>query len=149
MTDAFQLLPGLAADEYAALKADIAAHGVRVPVVVDAESGVTIDGHHRVRVVDELRAEGHRIPDYPRQVVRFADDEERAGFALAANLFRRHLTKKQRADVVAGLRAKGWSLRRIGQTLGVGKSTVAEDLSIVRIRTIRLFAFTRGAAPER
>lgn len=139
MTDAFQLLPGLAADEYAALKADIAAHGVRVPVVVDAESGVTIDGHHRVRIVDELRAEGHRIPDYPRQVVRFADDEERAGFALAANLFRRHLTKRQRAELAVTLRARGWSERRIAEALGIGAATVHRDLGTA----------PDGAVPER
>ena len=136
---AFQLLPGLAADEYAALKADIAAHGVRVPVVVDAESGVTIDGHHRVRVVEELRAEGHKVPDYPRQVVRFADDDERAGFALAANLFRRHLTRRQRAELAVTLRARGWSERRIAAALGVGAGTVHRDL-----RTA-----PNGAVPER
>jgi ParB-like chromosome segregation protein Spo0J len=131
----WQLLPGLSAEEYAALKADIAAHGVRVPIVVDAESGVIVDGHHRLQAVEELRAEGVRV-DFLRQSVRFADDEERLDFVLAANLFRRHLTRKQRAEVVAGLRQRGWSLRRIGEAVGVHHDTVREDLEIVGFPTI-------------
>jgi ParB-like chromosome segregation protein Spo0J len=137
----WQLLPGLSAEEYAALKADIAAHGVRVPVVTDAETGAVVDGHHRVQAVEELRTEGVRV-DYVRQSVRFADDEERVGFVLAANLFRRHLTRAQRAEVVAGLRQRGWSLRRIGEAVGASKSSVERDLSEVPI-------VPNGTIPER
>ncbi|HXY45427.1 MAG TPA: ParB N-terminal domain-containing protein, partial [Acidimicrobiales bacterium] len=75
-----QLLPELRADEYAALKADIAEHGVLVPPVVDADSGEIVDGHHRVRAWTELRTEGHKVPDYPRDVRRFSSDEERVRF---------------------------------------------------------------------
>jgi ParB-like chromosome segregation protein Spo0J len=135
----YQLLPDLRADEYAALKADIAAHGVRVPVVVDAVTGAVVDGHHRVRIVEEARAEGIRVPDFPRQVVRFADDNERVAFALAANVFRRHLTKRQRAELAVTLRARRWSERRIAEALGVGAGTIHRDL-----RTA-----PNGAVPER
>ncbi len=135
--DRYQLLPDLGADEYAALKADIALFGVRVAVVVDAGTGTIIDGHHRVRAVEELRQAGHKVPDFPRQVVHFESEEERVAFVLAVNLFRRNLAKAQRAELVTRLRTKGWSLRRIGQALGVGKSTVAGDLlQIVQNRTI-------------
>ena len=135
--DRYQLLPDLGTDEYAALKADIALHGIRVAVVIDADTGLVLDGHHRVRAIEELRKEGHKVPDFPRQVVRFQGEEERIGFVLAVNLFRRNLTKAQRAELVARLRAKGWSLRRIAGALGVGKSTVAGDLlQIVQKRTI-------------
>ena len=41
----YQLLPELAADEYQALKADIAKHGVLVPVEID-QDGALIDGHN-------------------------------------------------------------------------------------------------------
>jgi len=41
-------MPPLTAEEYATLKADIAAHGVQVAVEVDDEGNV-LDGHHRVR----------------------------------------------------------------------------------------------------
>ncbi len=131
----YQLLPDLSPDEYEALKADIAANGVRVPVVVDAESGAVLDGHHRIRAFEELRAQGVKVPDFPRQVVRLASDEARVELVLATNLFRRHLTKAQRRQLVADLREAGWSLRRIGEALGTPKSTVAGDLAGVRNRT--------------
>ena len=131
----WQLLPDLSPDEFANLKADIAAHGLRVPIVVDAASGEVVDGHHRQRACEELAAEGVKVADY-REVRAFADDDERLAFVIGANLFRRHLGRKERADLVAKLRERGWSLRQIGKAVGVPKSTVADDLAIVRDRTI-------------
>jgi site-specific DNA-methyltransferase (adenine-specific) len=131
----WQLLPELSAEEFAALKADIAAFGLRVPIVVDAATGEVVDGHHRQRALDELRAEGVKVADY-RDVRAFGSDEERLAYVLGANLFRRHLDRKQRAELVAKLRERGWSLRRIGEVVGAGKSTVADDLANVRGRTI-------------
>ncbi|MGA3353849.1 MAG: DNA methyltransferase [Acidimicrobiales bacterium] len=127
----WQLLPPLSDDEYAALKADIAAQGVLVPIVLDADSGAVIEGHHRLRAWTELRAEGVRVPDYPKQMQRFESDDDRLAFVLAANLFRRHLTRSQRAEVVARLRTEGWSLRRIGEVVGVDDKTVRNDLAAI------------------
>jgi hypothetical protein len=121
-------MPDLTKDEYAALKADIATQGVLVPIVFDADTGEVIEGHHRLRAWTELRTEGVKVPDYPKQMVRFRDDEERLGFVIAANLFRRHLTREQRAELVARLRTEGWSLRRIGEAVGVDHKTVIADL---------------------
>ncbi len=132
----YQLLPELSEVEFAMLKADIAARGVVVPVVVVADSGAIIDGHHRVRAFEALRAEGIRVPAYPRLVRRFASEQERVDFVLAVNLFRRHLTREQRRALVARLRSEGWSLRRIGDVLGVHHDTVREDLTIVGNPTI-------------
>ncbi|MGH9291604.1 MAG: DNA methyltransferase [Acidimicrobiales bacterium] len=131
----YQLLPPLSDDEYAALKASIRAEGALVPIVIDAESGLTIDGHHRRRAIEELAAEGVKVT-YRREVRHFADDEERVAFIVGSNLFRRHLSKAQRAEVVASLRERGWSLRRIGTTLGVDPTTALRDLSIVANATI-------------
>jgi ParB-like chromosome segregation protein Spo0J len=125
---AWQLLPPLTDSEYASLKADIAEHGILVAPVVDAETGEILDGHHRVKAWNELRTDGVRVPDYPRDVRRFSTDEDRIGFVLAANLFRRHLDRKQRAAVVARLRERGWSLRRVSDALGVHHETVRRDL---------------------
>ena len=124
----WQLLPDLTPEEYEALKADIAAHGLRVPIVVDATSGEIVDGHHRQRALDELRAEGVKVGDY-RDVRAFADDEERLTYVLAANLFRRHLSRAQRTELVAKLREQGWSLRRIGEVVGAHHETVRADLA--------------------
>ncbi len=88
----WQLLPPLSDEEYRALKADIAAQGVLVPLVIDEDTGEVIEGHHRLKAWTELRAEGVKVPDYPKQVVRFANDDDRVAFVLAANLFRRHLS---------------------------------------------------------
>ncbi len=52
----YQLLPPLSDDEYRALKADIAVHGVLVAVEVD-DQGHIIDGHHRVQAWQELRGD--------------------------------------------------------------------------------------------
>ena len=134
MSAPWQLLPELSPEEYEALKADIREHGLRVPIVVDAASGEIVDGHHRQRALEELAAEGVKVPDY-RDVRAFADDDQRVAFVLGANLFRRHLSRQQRAELVAKLREQGWSLRRIAGTIGAPKSTVADDLSGVRIRT--------------
>jgi site-specific DNA-methyltransferase (adenine-specific) len=122
-------MPPLSDDEYAALKADIGAQGVLVPIVFDADTGEVIEGHHRLRAWTELRAGGVRVPDYPKQMLRFESDDDRLAFVLAANLFRRHLTRSQRAEIVARLRAEGWSLRRIGEVVGVDDKTVRKDLA--------------------
>ena len=76
------------------------------------------------------------MPDYPRDVRRFASDAERLSFPVAANLFRRHLTRAQRAEVVAKLREQGWSLRKVSDVLGVHHETVRRDLEIVADATI-------------
>ncbi|HYA44631.1 MAG TPA: DNA methyltransferase [Acidimicrobiales bacterium] len=130
----WQLLPSLSPDEFQALKEDIAAHGLRVPIVVDATSGLVLDGHHRQRAIDELRCEGIKVADF-RDVRAFGDDDERLAFVLAANLFRRHLNRTQRNELVTKLRESGWSLRRIGETVGVAVGTVHKDLAGVQDRT--------------
>jgi site-specific DNA-methyltransferase (adenine-specific) len=76
------------------------------------------------------------VPDCPREVRRFGSDEERISFSVAANLFRRHLTRAQRAEVVGKLRGIGWSLRRVSDVLGVHHETVRRDLEIVADATI-------------
>jgi site-specific DNA-methyltransferase (adenine-specific) len=63
-------------------------------------------------------------------MLRFQSDDDRVSFVLAANLFRRHLTRAQRAEVVIRLRTEGWSLRRIGDAVGVSHPTVLGDLKI-------------------
>jgi len=131
----YQLLPALTDEEYSALKADISQHGVLVPVEIDTE-GRLLDGHHRLRAWTELRAEGVKVPDYPRIVRAGLTEDDKVAHVLALNLARRHLTPKQRAEVVGTLRLKGWSLRRIAQVVGVHHDTVRRDLSIVGIPTM-------------
>lgn len=115
-------LPDLPPEQYEALKADIAARGVLVPVVLD-EDGEVIDGHHRKRAADELGI------DYPREIHAGLSDDERQEMAVVLNLRRRHLTREQRRALVAGLRGRGWSTRRIADTTGVAQTTVRRYIS--------------------
>lgn len=117
----YQLLPDLTESEYESLKAHIAEHGVLVPVEYD-EDGNILDGHHRLRACGELG-----ITDWPSIIRPGLTEDEKRDHVLALNLERRHLTREQRQEVVAKLRAEGWSYRRIGERLGVSHPTVMDD----------------------
>lgn len=131
MADAFQyqLMPNLTEEEYEALKHDIAARGVQVPIEYDEKGGI-LDGHHRLRACQELG-----IKDWPRVVRVGMTEDQKREHVLALNLARRHLSKEQRAELVARLRAEGWSLRRIANRLNVDPMTVKHDLSGVEFST--------------
>ena len=120
-TGPFQVMPDLSPAEYEKLKAEIAAHGVLVPITVD-QHGRIIDGHHRQSIAEELK-----VP-YDRLIRHFVDDEEAREFALKLNLTRRHLTREQRrALIVAELKHDDTrSNRQIARLLGVDHKTVGE-----------------------
>jgi transposase-like protein len=117
----YQMMPDLTAEEYDALRANIAAHGVTVPVVVD-EDGEIIDGHNRVKICKELG-----IKSYPRLVLRDLSEDEKLDRALGLNVDRRHLTAEKRQAVVERLRKAGWSYRRIAERLGISAMTAWGD----------------------
>jgi hypothetical protein len=91
---AYQLLPALDAEQYDALRADIRAHGIRVPVDVD-ENGQVLDGHHRSLIAAELGI------DCPRRIVADLTEAEKVAHAIAVNAHRRHLTREQKRDLLA------------------------------------------------
>jgi hypothetical protein len=90
----YQVMPALAAEERAALRADIAERGVLVPVVTD-QHGNILDGHHRKEIAGELGV------TYRVDVVQVADDDEARSVARMYNLARRHLTREQKRDLIA------------------------------------------------
>jgi ParB-like chromosome segregation protein Spo0J len=77
-------------DEYEALKAHIARHGVQEPILVTSE-GIIIDGHERFKAVTELG-----IRKYPIRVVGNLSEKERRERAITLNLLRRHLSRAER-----------------------------------------------------
>lgn len=85
-------LPPLTAEEYDALRADIARRGVMVAVEIDADTGEIVDGDHRVQIAGELGI------DYPRVERHFASDDERTEHALVLNLLRRRIDDETWAD---------------------------------------------------
>lgn len=70
---AFQVMPALSEEEYAALGDDIARHGVMVPIVVD-QHGRILDGHHRDQIATELGI------DAPREVRHVATTAKRTSW---------------------------------------------------------------------
>jgi len=119
----YQVLPDLTPIEYEALKADIAQHGVLVPVEMD-ENGELLDGHHRKRAWMELRAAGVDLPDYPRLIRTGMTEEEKRDHALRLNINRRQLSKEQRDALIVKLRQEGKTLKAIADVVGVSVGTV-------------------------
>ena len=67
---------------------------------------------------------------WPRIVRVGLTEEEKIEHALALNLVRRHLSREQRQELVAKLRQRGLSLRRIAELLGVALNTVQKDFQV-------------------
>ncbi|MHB1239854.1 MAG: DUF551 domain-containing protein [Gammaproteobacteria bacterium] len=85
-----ELFPAMTAEQYQALRDDIAAHGIQEPIWL--YEGRIIDGKHRQRACIELGI------DPPRR--KYAGKDP-IGFVVARNLRRRHMTESQRAMVAA------------------------------------------------
>lgn len=119
----YQLFDPLTDEEFAALKEDIAEHGILVPVEVD-EDGSLLDGHHRARAWGELTAEGRVTGDYPTIVRSGMTEQEKRIHVRKLNLLRRQLTREQKQAHAAAMRADGVTLEAIARTLGVSVGTV-------------------------
>ena len=98
------LLPALTPEEYQTLKADIEINGILVPII-RAETGETIDGHHRERIAAELG-----IADIPVKIVTGLGDEERRHMAIRLNANRRQLNAEQKRHMIRE------ELKRISRT---------------------------------
>jgi len=134
-----QIMSPLTVGEYTALKADIASRGVRVPVVLDADTDEVIDGYHRLQACRELG-----IVDYPTIKRHFANDQERQEEALKLNILRRHLGPVSWANAfrqlceVRGIRlgtqgrqeAKSDTVSVLAQELGVSGRTAERRLAL-------------------
>ena len=117
----YQVLPPMAPEQFEALKQDIAERGVVTPIDMD-DQGRVLDGHHRLLACAELG-----ITSYPVFVrVDLKTDAEKRSFARQVNTLRRHLTRAQLRELIAGqLRdTTEWSDRRIARWLGVSDKTV-------------------------
>ena len=101
----YQVFPSLSQVEFEKLKRSIAKSGIVVTVVVDQNDDI-IDGHHRVRAWNELRADGVKVPDYKRSIRHFNDVDERIEMAVILNARRRHLDPKMRKSVARQLRKR-------------------------------------------
>jgi ParB-like chromosome segregation protein Spo0J len=116
----YQVMPPLAPDEFEALKSDIGARGVQVPVEYD-EMGNILDGHHRVQACFELG-----ITHWPRLVRHGMSEHEKRRHARRLNLDRRHLDREHRRSLIADdlCERPEASNRAIAVGLGVSHNTV-------------------------
>ena len=124
----YQVMPDLPQDDYAALKADIAEHGVLIPVETD-ELGNLLDGHHRVRAWQELRAAGHELPAYPVTIRYGMSEADKRNHARRLNVLRRQLDKGQRDQVIVAMRGDGMTQQAIADEVGISVGTVNAVLS--------------------
>ena len=118
----YQVMPDMAAEEFDALKADIAEHGVLIPIELD-EDGNVLDGHHRLKACEELG-----ITDYPTITRAGMTEAEKVLHAYTLNTARRHLTREQKAEAVKDLLRRDPSIsdRRIAAAVGVTHPTVGK-----------------------
>lgn len=131
----YQVMPDLTPVEYEILKSDIAANGVLVPVEVD-EHGELLDGHHRVRAWQELRAEGLNIADYPRLIRGGWTEEQKRNHARRLNVVRRHLSKEQRDQLMIDMRRDGMSYRAIAEAVGVSHETARSAVANTTVKNL-------------
>lgn len=119
------LIPEMTAQQYAELRDDIKANGLRDAITL--LDGMILDGRHREKACREAGVEPF-YEDFP------GGDPE--AFVISRNLKRRHLTADQqktladaRRKKVAQMRSEGMSTRKIAAELGVSNKTVHDDLS--------------------
>lgn len=119
----YQVCRPLTPIEFEALKADIADHGVLVPIEVD-ENGEILDGHHRVQAWEELREEGQMLPEPARMIRKGLSEEQKRNHARKLNVLRRQMTKDERETIMVDMRMDGMSYRKIAEVVGVDPVTV-------------------------
>lgn len=135
----YQLLPPLKDLEYLELKRDIARRGVQVPVEMD-DAGNVLDGHHRLRALRELSAEGLGLPEAPVIVRVGMSEAEKRLHVRSLNVHRRHLsTAQRRALIEEQLReTPDRSDRAVAHALSVSPSTVGMVRRRLDAATVRV-----------
>jgi len=123
LTIAFQVMPEMDPEAYAELKADIKANGIHVPVAYDQNDRV-VDGHHRLRIADELGLDSDEVPFVE---VHISDPAAGRDMAYRMNSHRRHLSRDQKREALErSLRADPHlSNRQHAERVGVSHPTVA------------------------
>lgn len=110
--------PLMDAEEFAAFKADLAAHGLKNPIWLF--EGRVLDGRNRLRACLELGID-------PVFAEFEGSEAEAAAFVDSQNLHRRHLSREWRQQRVRAMRSQGLSYRAIANQIGVDVATVHRD----------------------
>jgi len=92
--DMFPLIEGKEREE---LLQSIRANGITQKIAID-KNGLIVDGRNRMSCFIELRANGEEVKSPNIELIA---DKSIAPYVMAANIHRRHLTKQQRAAIIA------------------------------------------------
>lgn len=109
-------MPDLEAEEYRALKEDIAQNGIIVPVTVD-DDGNIIDGYHRWRAATELDIPADERPVRVRDGL---DHEEKRSLAYRLNMQRRQVDKQTKKELIK---------QRLNELIDSGVDKTDEDIA--------------------
>jgi ParB-like chromosome segregation protein Spo0J len=127
-TDKYRdVVPAISEADFAVLKQSIAAHGLLQPIEVDGDGNV-LDGHSRLRAIEELAAEDIDVGATHRTLHKFDSEAAARSYIRAINLHRRHLTSEQKRELIAAelIENPTSSNRVIAKMLGVDDKTVAK-----------------------
>ena len=92
--DLFPMIEGTEREE---LLQSIRANGITQKIAID-KNGLIVDGRNRMSCFIELRANGEEVKSPNIELIA---DKSIAPYVMAANIHRRHLTKQQRAAIIA------------------------------------------------
>ena len=136
-----QIFPPMSAEEFLDLKADIAKHGLRQPIVLF--EGKVLDGMNRARVCAELGIE----PD-----TREYEGTDSIAFVFSQNLHRRHLNGSQRAMIAARIATlPKWRPKKeekSAQICALSQDEAAEKMKVGRRSVQGAKKVLKKAAPE-
>jgi hypothetical protein len=125
--------PRMPVAEYNELKADIAARGIRLPILVSKNRDTILDGRNRMMAAHDLKLKDAQVPIE----IFTGKPEQEVAEIISRNIHRRHLTDDQRVAIVAKLRgpqlAKGAEERqKAGQASDLGlKSTQGRTRELI------------------
>lgn len=120
----YQVMRDLTQTEYEDLKQSIIENGVIVPIIVD-ENGDIIDGHHRVKICEELG-----LTDFPTERKDDLTEEEKINMAYQLNEARRQLSAEEKRQEIK---------RRLQEAPEISDRQIAKqvDSSPTTVGTIR------------
>ncbi len=131
-------LPAVDAATYAAMKEDIAEHGILHPVTVNARTWHIVMGHRRVQIAQELGWES-----VPADLID-VDDTEEERLMIADNILRRQIDKpmdkakllqwlKDLYDIGPGKHGKSFKMNDLAQSAGMSEPQARRTLALNKL----------------
>lgn len=129
------LFPRMDGSAFDSLVADIAANGLREPIIV--HEGMILDGGNRYRACIAAGVEPTTMKFGGGSLV---------GYVLSANLHRRHLSPGQQAAIVAS--AQDWANAQQQGGTGVNQHTKEQTGNVTGLQTVKDRAAISGASDK-